>query len=163
MRLRRRYLDARLGFVMLACIVTVIYFAVGLSPARAAIYDTSGTVEIPSIGLNSDVTTLSLTSEGLQTPDTIVGSYTRGNKTLLIGHSTTVFQDLDDVKLGDIIYYNGEKYKVSTISVARKEDIIMSELLRPDEQESLVVMTCAGTLLEHGDATHRLMLDAVEI
>ena len=163
MRLRRRYVDTRWVFVILTCIMTVIYFAVGLSPARAAVYNIVGAVEIPSIGLNSDVTALSLTSEGLQTPDTIVGSYTRGNKTLLIGHSTTVFQDLDDVRLGDIIYYNGEKYKVLTISVARKEDIIMSELLRPDEQESLVVMTCAGTLLPHGDATHRLMLDAVKI
>ena len=162
MRLRRRYLDARSVFVIISLIVTVIYFIVGLSPVRATEYEIGGVVEIPSISLVSDVTKLDLTNEGLKTPDEIAGSYTRNNKTLLIGHSTTVFQDLDEVKLNDEIYYDGEKYKVAEITYARKEDIIMSELLKKEERDTLVLMTCAGTLLPGGDATHRLILRAIQ-
>lgn len=162
MRLRRRYLDARSVFVIVTMLVTVIYFAVGLSPARATEYEIDATVEIPSIRLNADVTKLSLTDEGLATPDTIAGSYARSeNKTLLIGHSTTVFQDLDEVKLGDEIYYDGNKYKVVEISFTRKEDIVMSEILKKEEKDTLILMTCAGTLLDGGDATHRLIIRAI--
>ena len=162
MRLHRRHLDARSVFVIVTILVTAVYFAVGLSPARATEYEIDATVEIPSIDLSADVTKLSLTDEGLATPDTIAGSYSRSeDKTLLIGHSTTVFQDLDEVKLGDEIYYDGNKYKVVEISYLRKEDIVMSEILKSEKKETLLLMTCAGTLLPGGDATHRLIIRAV--
>lgn len=162
MRLRRRYLDARSVFVIVTIIVMMVYFAIGLSPARATEYDVDAIVEIPSIGLTADVTSLTLTNEGLATPDTIAGSYSRNDtKTLLIGHSTTVFQGLDDVKLNDEIYYEGVKYKVVEIALARKEDIVMSEILKSEEKKTLVLMTCAGTLLDGGDATHRLIIRAI--
>ncbi len=164
MRLRRRHFDIRSAFVLITICVTTVYFVVGLSPVRATDYDVATTLEIPSIELNSDVTKLSLTDDGLKTPDTIVGSYTRGNNnTLLIGHSTTVFEDLDKVKLGESIIYNEKTYKVVEISLSRKEDIVMSEIIRGQKEDTLMLMTCAGTLLDGGDATHRLIIRAVNL
>ena len=38
----------------------------------------------------------------------------------------------------------------------------MDEVLAPTEQNTLVIMTCAGEDLGGGDATHRLIVTAVE-
>ena len=86
-----------------------VYLIIGLQPAGARNYDISGEVIIPSINLDSDVTTLTLNNNRLDTPDTIVGSYSRNNnKIFLIGHASTVFKDLHRVKLGDTIYYENK-------------------------------------------------------
>lgn len=164
MKLRRRYLDARSVFVVATILTTVVYFAVGLSPARATDYEIGAVVEIPSIQLVSDVAKLNLTNDGLKTPDTIAGSYSQNkNKTLLIGHSTTVFENLNEVDLNAEIIYEGSAYKITEISMMRKEKIVMSEILRAEEKDTLVLMTCAGELLSGGDATHRLMVKAVRV
>ena len=100
-------------------------------------------------------------NDKLNTPDTIVGSYTRAeNKTLLIGHSTTVFQDLDQVKMSDYINYNNKTYQVNDIELLEKSDIDMNDALKTTDKDTIVIMTCAGTLLEGGDATHRLIITA---
>lgn len=157
----KKHISFKNVFLTFYVLAFVIYVIVGLRPAKASDYEISGAFSIPSIGLNSDVTNLELKNRKLDTPDTIVGSYSRSdNKTLLIGHSTTVFENLDQVKLNDEIVYNGRSYFVNDIKTQAKEDIIMMDLLKSDEKDSIVVMTCAGELLEGGDATHRLIITA---
>ena len=151
-------------FVGLYILAVAVYIAIGLQPAEATNYQISGRLAIPSISLISDVTKLELDHGNLATPDTIVGSYTQArNKTLLIGHSTTVFEGLDATNLGDVINYGSKNYQIVAKDVFKKSDINMDELLAESEYDTLVIMTCAGQLLDGGDATHRLILTAVEI
>ena len=107
MELKRR-LDPKTVFIGLYVVLFAIYIIVGLQPAGAANYPVSSKLSIPAIDLTSDVTTLQLENHALNTPDTIVGSYSQAeHKTLLIGHSTTVFERLNEIKVGDLIEYDG--------------------------------------------------------
>lgn len=140
------------------------FFAIGFSPAFATDYDINAQIEIPSINLMSDVTALEVDENRLNTPDFIVGSYSRAeNKTLLIGHSTTVFSNLDNVKIGNVIFYNGKEYLIENAEVVEKSTIFMRELLEPEEHDTLVIMTCAGEIYDNGDASHRLIVTATAI
>ena len=158
----RKHLRLRYVFIGLYLVVFLAFLIYGLKPAEAAeAYEIGGEVAIPSIGLQSEVAVLGLEDGELKTPDLIAGSYTRAeNKSLLIGHSTTVFRDLDKVELGDLIEYNGETYEVRMIDMVAKDKVNMNELLRTSEKDTVVIMTCAGKLLDGGDATHRLILTA---
>ena len=49
----------------------------------------------------------------------------------------------------------------SDISVQEKSEIDMLKLLKKDENDSIVLMTCAGELYKDGDASHRLIVTAV--
>lgn len=158
----RRHLSLKGVFAGLYVLAFVVYIIVGLQPAGATDYVKSAELLIPEIGLVSDVTTLELSDDGLATPDRIVGSYTQAkNKTLLIGHSTAIFQNLNQVKLGNEINYNDKNYKITSIDTIIKNEIDMSELLSAAEKDTIVLMTCAGQLLDHGDATHRLIITAL--
>ena len=160
MKLRRRF-DNRAIFVAVYIMLFVLYIIIGLQPADAANYEVSSKLTIPSIGLNVDVTALSLESNRLETPDTIVGSYSRyKNKTLLIGHSSTVFQNLDDIIIGDSFEYNNKHYIVVKARLVVKEAIDMDEILVDTDKDTVVIMTCAGEDLGGGDATHRLIIYA---
>ncbi|MCR5699841.1 MAG: class F sortase [Candidatus Saccharibacteria bacterium] len=161
MELKRR-LDPRVVFIGLYVLAFLIYAVVGLQSVAAVRYEVSGELEIPSVGLVSDVTTLRFDGHELKTPDAIVGSYSQAkNKTLLIGHSTTVFKDLGQTQLGATINYDGQTYRVTAIDMVPKNTIDMREILAGTEQETLMIMTCAGELIGDGDATHRLILTAV--
>ena len=139
------------------------YIVVGLQPVEAADYDIAAELNIPSLGLEADVTTLTLDNNKLDTPDAIVGSYTRAeNKTLLIGHSTTVFQNLNQVELGNEISYSGNNYRVAEIKTIPKSAINMNKILAGSDKDTIIIMTCAGELLDGGDATHRLIVTAVK-
>ncbi|MBR3254274.1 sortase [Candidatus Saccharibacteria bacterium] len=162
MEIRAR-LDFRKIVILLYAVCFVVYLIFGLTPtsAGATYYEISGNLEIPAIDLNSDVTTLNIEDHQLKTPRTIVGSYSQSeNKTLLIGHSSTVFSKLDQIWVGDIVNYNGYSYLVKDIIIDKKENISMRELLRAAETDTLIIMTCAGNDLEDGDATHRLIITA---
>ncbi|MDO4742368.1 MAG: sortase [Candidatus Saccharibacteria bacterium] len=161
---RRRTLVLRNVVTLAYFAMVLICFMVFLRPASAKNYEISGKVEIPSIKLNSDVTTTSMREHRLETPDDIVGSFSRTeNNTFLFGHSSGVFKDLDKVKVGDKIIYNDIEYIVSNLGVFEKSKIVMDELLSEREVKTLVVMTCAGEDLGKGDATHRLIITAVQI
>lgn len=160
MELKHR-LDPKYIFIGLYVVVLLIYIIIGLKPAGAAKYVISGKINIPSINLESDVTRLELNNGKLDAPDTIVGSYsTSANKTLLIGHSTTIFQDLHELSLNQYVYYNGTSYKITSIEVKPKSSIRMSDILVAASKDTIVLMTCAGELFENGDATHRLIITA---
>lgn len=161
MELRQR-LNPKYVFIGLYILAFLAYIIYGLQPADAVeSYDISGNLRIPSIGLNSDVTTIGLENGELHTPDTIIGSYTRNtNKTLLIGHASTAFENLKNARLGDKIYLDGKEYTIDSINLSVKEDIDMLELLSESPKKTLVLMTCAGDTLEGGDATFRLIVTA---
>ena len=158
----RKHLNPRIVFVGLYVLAFLGYVIYGLQPAEAAqSYEIADQLEIPSIALDTDVAKLQLEADGLHTPDKIVGSYTKNdNKILLIGHSTTVFRDLDKVDLDATIIYDGREYHVAAIDMTVKNKVDMNKLLEKSDKDTLVMMTCAGELLENGDATHRLMITA---
>lgn len=161
MELKKR-LNIGTVLIGLYVVVFVAYVIVGLKPAEAAQgYEISAELNIPSINLTSDVTTLQLENRELKTPDNIVGSFSRAeNKTLLIGHSSTVFQNLNRVAFGEEINYNDHIYTVQKIETLEKSEIDMSKLLARAKKDTLVIMTCAGDDLGGGDATHRLIVTA---
>lgn len=140
------------------------YLYIGFQPADAIHYDISGHLEIPSLSISSDVTTLEIKDNKLATPDSIVGVYSpHKNKTFLIGHSTTIFKGLTDIKTGQIINYNGKLYTVTDITTKAKSDINMAQILQNEPRPTLILMTCAGELLPNADATHRLIVTAENI
>lgn len=160
MKLRRRH-SIRAIFASTYVIMFIAYIIIGLQPAEATNYDVSAKLLIPSIGLSSDVTTVTLIGNKLETPDTIVGSYSAAdNKTLLFGHSSTVFHNLDDIKIGDLISYDNNEYRIVMARLALKESIEMEEIMAGTERDTIVIMTCAGEDLGGGDATHRLIIYA---
>lgn len=161
MELKKR-LSLRTVLIGLYVVVFGAYVIWGLQPAEAAqSYEISAELNIPSISLVSDVTTLQIEDHELKTPNNIVGSFSRAeNKTLLIGHSTTVFQNLNNVKIGDEINYDNGIYVVKNIKVLEKANVDMSKILASTEKQTLEIMTCTGDLLDGGDATHRLIITA---
>ena len=160
----KKHLDPRQIFVGLYALAFLVYVIFGLQPVEASSYESAGELLLPSIGLVSDVAKLELEGGELKTPDKIVGSYTKSaNKTLLIGHSSTVFMELDGVQLDDEIFYGNNVYKVAEAKVLAKSDINMHRLLAKADQKTLVLMTCAGENLGDGDATHRLIVTAYAV
>ena len=151
-------------FAVIYVAVAFSFITIGLQPAEAAKYDISAFLNIPSAGVISSVTKLELQNHELKTPNRIVGSYTRqgSNRTLLIGHSTSVFSGLKYVNLGDMVFYGQHFYRVEDIVTIPKEKIDMNKLLKASEYEpdTIILMTCAGELYGEGDATHRLIITA---
>lgn len=158
----RRSLDFRKIVAFLYSFCFAVYLIIGFQPvAEATNYEVSSEINIPAINLTADVTTLKLKNRQLETPDTIVGSFKQNeNKTLLIGHASTVFVNLDDVTLGNEIVYDDDVYIVSDIQVLIKNNVDMVDVLAPADRPTIVVMTCAGDDLGNGDSTHRLIVTA---
>ena len=129
-------------------------------PVEAIQYESSGNLSIPSIDLNSDVVKLSLEDGKLNTPRIVVGSYSRHkNTTLLIGHASSVFSKLSNVKIGDEIDYQDSTYNIYKTQVIEKSAISMKELLSKNERETIILMTCYGQMYGD-DASHRLIIFA---
>ena len=160
----RHKLNLKYLFVAVYFACFAIYLAFGFGFVEATDYVIAGKVIIPSIGLESDVAALSLENGKLETPDTIVGSYNKyNNKTLLIGHSSTVFDSLNDVSGGDYVLYDNQTYQIISISLIKKDDISMNNLLRGSSRDTLILMTCAGEQVGEKDATHRLIVTAIRV
>ena len=157
----KRHLDTRFWLVGAYFVALVIYLIVGLHPAGARDYNIVSSLYIPSIALDSDVTSLSLNDNKLDTPDSIVGSFSNAeNKTLLIGHSTTVFENLHNIDIGAEIFYNNEVYRVDKIETVLKSNVNMNKILSSTQAKTIKIMTCAGELYGDGDASHRLIITA---
>lgn len=161
MKLKKTVDFRRIGAFLYA-VFFIAYLLVGLKPtADATHYEISAELEIPAIGLTADVTPLKLKDHHLETPSTIVGSFAReANKVLLIGHSSTVFRNLNNIAVGDEIIYDGILYKVLSAETLKKADVEMNTLLAATEKDTIVIMTCAGEELGENDATHRLIVTA---
>lgn len=159
--MRRRSSNLRRNVLIGYFLSFFVFLLTGLSSAGAIEYEISTQIEIPAINLTSDVTEIELKENKLETPDLIVGSFASAtNKTFLVGHSSTVFQRLKEINLGDEIKYSDKKYVVKNTTVLAKAEISMCELLKSSEVDTLVIMTCSGEDLGNGDATHRLIVTA---
>lgn len=138
-----------------------LYLYIGFRPASHVEAVSYPLLEIPSINLSTPVEPLTLEGNELISPATIAGSYQRfENKLFLIGHASTVFQDLDQVKINDFITYNGATYRVFQLETLAKSDIDMSTIIGNTPTPVMIIMTCAGTPLPGQDATHRLLVYA---
>lgn len=147
------------GFFM---IMLPIYVFIGMQPAVSINTDGLPELAIASIGLNTAVSSVELTNHELVAPANIAGSYSSSkNKTLIIGHSSTVFKNLHKAKTGDLLTYNDQTYRIVSSEVYEKSAISMADILSSEEEETIIIMTCAGQNLPNQDATHRLIITAV--
>ena len=162
MELKKR-IDFRRVLIVAYFVCFAIYLIVGLQPAGATNYEIIAEISIPSIELTSDVTALKLEDHRLNTPGTIVGSFSKNdNNILLIGHASTVFKDLNKTVIGDKVIYDSDSYTIGKIDVIQKADISMNKILAAANKKTLTIMTCAGEDLGDGDATHRLIITATK-
>lgn len=140
-----------------------LYIFIGFQPASEAEAKNYPSLEVSSINLKTPVKNLELVDRQLETPANIAGAYSQNqHKTLLIGHSSTVFKNLHQVKLSDQIVYSGDTYKINRIETLEKSNISMSKILAETEVETIIIMTCAGNPLPNQDATHRLIVYATK-
>ena len=143
-----------------------VYF--GLQPATSAqeVYakeqeTATAHLSIPSIGIDLPVTKVELKGKDLTVPEQIAGSYSaHQNKTLLIGHSSTAFKSLPDIKLNDKLTYLDKEYYIADIETKDKSSISMKQILKPEEEDTIVLMTCAGQEISARDYTERLIVTA---
>ena len=162
MELKKNFSFRKL-FTILYIVAFLSYLVAGLGLPDGTAYTIDGGLAIPSINLVSGVATLELENHKLNTPDTIVGSYTRNtNKTFLIGHSSTIFKNLNQVNTNDSIFYNNVEYKISNIEILKKSDIDMNKILKAEEKDTIIIMTCAGNPVGEKDASHRLIVTAAK-
>lgn len=162
MELKRRFSFRRL-FTAIYIVSFLVYIGFYVVSPDGIAYMFDGGLLIPAIDLTSGVTKLELKNNRLDTPDSIVGSYSRNtNKTLLIGHSSTVFKNLDKVNVNDTITYNNTEYIITNVETFKKSDISMKNILKSEAKDTLILMTCAGEPVGEKDATHRLIVTALE-
>lgn len=138
-----------------------IYLYVGLQPIRV---DASEQVrlEIAKIDLFTPVERLERLGNTLIAPEVVAGEYQEmAGRSLVIGHSSTVFKRLSEVELGDSLVYDGVTYRVSERRILAKSEVDMTELVRADGKNSLILMTCIGESLGGDDYTHRLVIKAL--
>ena len=141
-----------------------IYLVIGLQPAYPAEAASYPQLEISSISLKTPVAPLVLTNHQLYAPDAIAGAYSQAeNKTFIIGHSSTVFKKLDQLRIDDTLTYLGQTYRVTELQTLPKSAISMEEILRAEAQDTIILMTCAGEPLPNRDATHRLIITAIAV
>lgn len=158
----KKHFNLRKLFLVLYCAAFATYIIIGLQPASAQNHNIAGQLIIPRISLHTDVASLSLHDNKLDTPDEIAGAYSReSNKTMLIGHSTTVFSDLHLLSIGDTFRYNDKTYRITTIETLPKAEVSMRKLLKAADADTIILMTCAGELYDNGDASHRLIVTAL--
>lgn len=142
-------------------IILPLYLYIGFQPTSHVEAASYPMLDIPSINLSTPVEPLSLENNELISPATIAGSYQRfENKLFIIGHASTVFQNLEKVQEGDFITYNGDTYQVFLLETLAKSDIDMSAVIGNTPTPIMIIMTCAGTPLPGQDATHRLLVYA---
>ncbi|MBR2997121.1 class F sortase [Candidatus Saccharibacteria bacterium] len=153
----------KIAFAVFCAIFVPVYLIIGLQPATAADptefnYDT---LNIADINLIAPVKPITLNSEHrLVAPDTIAGAYSdSANKTLIIGHSSTIFATLHTAQVGDMIDYADSKYVITEITYQKVEDINMRDVLASTSRPTLVLMTCAGTPVD-GNYPERLIITA---
>lgn len=142
-------------------IATPIYAYIGMQPVSSIEALSYPNLTISNINLETPVAALEMVDRELTPPATIAGSYSQNtNKTLIIGHSSTVFKKLEQVRLGNDIRYGEKEYIVTNVVTLEKDQVNMAKILAASDTDTLVLMTCAGEALPDQDATHRLIVTA---
>ncbi|MDO4978786.1 MAG: sortase [Candidatus Saccharibacteria bacterium] len=156
----KNHLKLKIAGVLLAILAISlgVFFGIKVNQTSAS----SNLLLIPSIGLETSPKQVALDDHNLIAPATEAGVYhSAKNKDLLIGHSTTIFKNLHQVKLHDKITYGDVTYTVIEMYADAKEDISMDALLKTENTPTLILMTCAGESLDEGDFSHRLIIRAI--
>ncbi len=171
--MQRRYHTGRIkiGLAIFYLLAIPLFIIIGLHSV-----DTSAEVRasevaqadeylvINSIGLETPVVQVKMHGRTLNAPQYLAGAYHGNvNKTLIIGHSSTIFEHLREIKLGDYIDYEDGTYRVTNLETLAKEDISMAEILTGERVPTVVLMTCAGEPLGGMDFTHRLIVTAEKV
>lgn len=142
-------------------IMLPIYLFIGLQPAPLVDAASYPSLEIPAIDLKTPVTNVELIDHQLTVPANIAGIYQPfENKLFIIGHSSTVFQNLDQLKINQTFSYDGQQFIVTDRTILAKSAISMNDILKDAPEKTVVIMTCAGEPLPNQDATHRLIITA---
>ena len=124
----------------------------------------SESLKIPALDLSAPVTVIQKQGADLISPDQIAGVYhSAQNKSFIIGHSSTIFKDLKNLKEDNEIIYNNAAYKITSIRTLAKSEISMPEILKPEDTPTVVLMTCAGTSLGGHDYSHRIIVTATKV
>lgn len=119
---------------------------------------------IPSIGLSTPVDDIAKIGPALEVPEVIAGAYSENtHKTLLVGHSNTVFTRLKELQTGASLTFDRQNYLVTSVTVKAKSEIDMSEILAPTPEPTLILMTCTGQHLSGHDYSHRLIITAQKV
>ncbi len=119
---------------------------------------------MPSIGLVAQVKDIKRQGNQLIAPDTIAGAYQPTNhKTVIIGHSSTIFKDLKNVHDNDTFTFDNQKYQIKNIEIIEKKFVNMEEVVRETKIKTVILMTCYGEPLGGQDFTHRLVITAEEV
>ena len=119
-------------------------------------------LEIPKINLTSPIRALEITDENtLISPERIAGVYRANqNHDFIIGHSSTIFQNLNKLKVGDTFRFSDQTYQIKTRKIQPKSEIDMSKLLTKKSTPTITFMTCHGEKISGHDYTERLILTA---
>lgn len=151
----------RVFFVSLFMILAPFYFFSGIQPVSSIEATSYPELRLPEIDLATPVAPLEMTERQLIAPATIAGSYSQApNKQFIIGHSSTVFRNLNQATLYQHLYYNDIEYTITEVEVLAKADVDMTAILDTADVDTIIIMTCAGTPLPEQDATHRLIVTA---
>ena len=166
-RFGRKKVVAILSAFYLVAVPVYLYFGFQTNQMDVSAYaqevaEATGILEIPSISLVAPISDVELSGRKLVAPNYIVGRYGfYKNKTLILGHSSTIFQGLERAKVGDEIVYDGKRFEIVSMEVKAKSEILMSEILKDEKEPTLVLMTCSGEHISGQDYSHRLIVNAV--
>ena len=157
---RTRLSRARAIFLALYALLLGTYLYHGFQPYPV---DASADIRlhIPEIHLSAPVNDVSKVDARIEVPEVIAGAYSENPyKTLLVGHSNTVFSRLGDLNIGDEITFDSQAYRITRIITEEKSQIDMSDILAPASTPTIILMTCTGAHIRGHDYTHRLIITA---
>lgn len=162
----------------LIVLATILPFTTKAMEITSTMLSTSSTplyLYIPSINLFTNIQGVGVNEKGnMDVPSgktNDVGWYqygvTPGNTgtAVLDAHNTAAFQNLNSVPLGSEIYVWTTEGKWLRFTVTKANTYSVNSLspwtlFEQTQNKQLNLITCAGTLLGNGEATHRLIVSA---
>ena len=161
LKLPRAKLGLLLGF---AYFIAIAGFVVHVFMPQLADATSEERLFIPSIGLIARVKDIERQGNQLIAPDYIAGAYQPTNhKTVIIGHSSTIFKDLKNVKDTDSFTFDNHKYQIKSREIVEKSLVDMKDIVSETEVRTVILMTCYGESLGGQDFSHRLIITAEEV
>ena len=119
---------------------------------------------IPSIGLIARVKDIERSGNQLIAPDEIAGAYQPTiHKTVIIGHSSTVFKDLKNINSDETFTFDKKSFKIKDRKIIEKSVVDMAKVVEETEINTVILMTCYGEPIGPQDYSHRLIITAEEV
>ncbi len=151
-------------FAGLLYFIAIAGFTAYIFIPKAADASSEERLFIPDIGLIARVKDIERQGNQLIAPDTIAGAYKATNhKTVIIGHSSTIFKDLSKLDGDESFTFDGKSYSIKSREIIEKRFVNMEEIVSETERNTIVLMTCYGESLGGQDYSHRLVITAEEV